>query len=372
MKNATCVPENYLTEDNRVLLDEWPARLKSDLEVKSYDNATILPWKPAVDSWGKGGIVNEYGEFVIESTYSNGWSKYGGGYAVDEMPFEADDTFIWMGIFVKQWGHFLLDCINRLWCVNESVYKNLKIAYVCDRATEINGNYLHFLELLGIKKENLLKITKPTRVRRIYVPQCSFMKFEYYTEQYLKMFKTVCDYSNKVTQWGGERVYFTREAYSHGLKAKDFGLDIIKRNFANNGFVCVEPQAVTLEEQISIWNSAKAVACVNGSIPLNLLFCQNPQVNVVVCNKTSREHENLRIVEAITHHKVLYIDAFDTRRTNKEFSLGHGPFLCTMTAQLEKYLTDQQMTCIRESHFEKFYAIVRFNVMRLYRALKDR
>lgn len=372
MTNNTTAMENYLTETNRFLLNRWPTKKKTNLEILSVENAIILPWKPAKESWGAGGIVDENGRFVEDSKYVNGWSKYGGGYEAESISSESEDAFIWMGIFVKQWGHFLLDCINRLWCVNDGLYKNLKIVYVCEPSTEIDGNYLRFLELLGIKKENLVKISEPTKVRQIYIPQCSFMKFEYYTEQYLNMFDTVCKNSNGVSQWSGKNIYFTREAYSHGLKAKDFGLGIIRKTFSDNGFICLEPQSLSLDEQISIWNSANVVACVNGSIPLNLLLCRNPGVKVIVCNKTSREHENLRIIEAVTNHRVMYIDVFDPRWTNKEFSLGRGPFLCTMTDQFKSYLSDHQMKYTCESLFERVYAIIRFNIVRLYRAIKDR
>lgn len=218
--------------------------------------------------------------------------------------------------------------------------------------------------------QNIVKITKPTKVKKIYIPQLSFVKFEYYSVQYLKMFETVCRNSKSFEQWNGKDVYFTREAYSHGLKAKDFGLKTIKKNFAVNGFVCVEPQNLSLEEQISIWNNTRTVACINGSIPLNLLFCQNPHVNVVVCNKTNREHENLRIIESITNHRVLYIDVYDPKYTNKEFSLGQGPFLCTMTDQFKKYLSDHNMVYASESPIERIYAIIRFDLVCLYRFVK--
>lgn len=93
---------------------------------------------------------------------------------------------------------------------------------------------------------------------------------------------------------------------------------------------------------------------------------------MIVCNKTNREHENLRIIESITNHRVLYIDVFDPKYTNKEFSLGHGPFLCTMTDQFKKYLSDHNMIYISESPIERIYAITRFNLVRLYRFFKDK
>ena len=370
MKQDSFVLENYLTENNRFLLDAWPTRMKNDLDIVCFDNATILPWKSSKNSWGLGGVEDASEKFIDQSAYMNGWSKYGGEYKINEAPAEVDEYFVWMGIFVRQWGHFLLDCVNRLWCINDNMYKDLKVAYICDPSTEISGNYLRFLELLGVKKENIVKITKPTKVKKIYIPQLSFVKFEYYSVQYLKMFETVCRNSKSFEQWNGKDVYFTREAYSHGLKAKDFGLKTIKKNFAVNGFVCVEPQNLSLEEQISIWNNTRTVACINGSIPLNLLFCQNPHVNVVVCNKTNREHENLRIIESITNHRVLYVDVYDPKYTNKEFSLGQGPFLCTMTDQFKKYLSDHNMVYASESPIERIYAIIRFDLVCLYRFVK--
>lgn len=372
MKDDLCALENYLTENNHILLDAWPTRVKNKLDVLCFDNATILPWKPSKNSWGLGGVEDASKKFIEQSAYMNGWSKYGGAYKTNEVPSEVDECFVWMGMFVRQWGHFLLDCVNRLWCINDDMYKDLKVAYLCEPSTEISGNYLRFLELLGVKKENIIRITKPTKVKKIYIPQLSFVKLEYYSMEYLKMFETVCRNSKSFEQWDGKDVYFTREAYSHGLKAKDFGLEAIKKNFAGNGFVCIEPQNLSLEEQISIWNNARTVACLNGSIPLNLLLCQNSQVNVVVCNKTNKEHENLRIIESITKHRVMYIDVFDPKYTNSEFSLGNGPFLCTTTEQFKRYIFDHNMVYTRESPIERIYSIIRFNLVRLYRLLKDK
>lgn len=154
MKQDSFVLENYLTENNRFLLDAWPTRMKNDLDIVCFDNATILPWKSSKNSWGLGGVEDASEKFIDQSAYMNGWSKYGGEYKINEAPAEVDEYFVWMGIFVRQWGHFLLDCVNRLWCINDNMYKDLKVAYICDPSTEISGNYLRFLELLGVKKEH--------------------------------------------------------------------------------------------------------------------------------------------------------------------------------------------------------------------------
>ena len=80
--------------------------------------ATVLPRKNQEKSpvWGLGGVIDSSGKFVDESRYKNGWSQFGGAYDYDKGKVSClDEDVIWGGVFIKHWGHFLIDFMTRVW-----------------------------------------------------------------------------------------------------------------------------------------------------------------------------------------------------------------------------------------------------------------
>lgn len=73
------------------------------------------------------------------------------------------------------YGDSLFNAINKLWIfIEQPELLNYKICYFMD---EYNKIPFELLELFGIKKENLIKIDKVTKVKEIVVPQSSFPVF---------------------------------------------------------------------------------------------------------------------------------------------------------------------------------------------------
>ena len=88
------------------------------LYIYEYQNAIILPRKYEDDgpTWGKGGVCRQEGEFVQSSFYDGGWAQNGGKYEWNQTDeIYIDEKVIYIGVFAKHWGHFLVDMTSKLW-----------------------------------------------------------------------------------------------------------------------------------------------------------------------------------------------------------------------------------------------------------------
>ena len=146
------------------------------LYIYEYQNAIILPQKYEDDgpTWGKGGVCNQEGEFVQSSFYDGGWAQNGGKYEWNQTDeIYIDEKVIYIGVFAKHWGHFLVDMTSKLWIFADPEFKenikDFKVAYIGEEEPE--GNYLEFYKMLGIEKEQLIpkSICSRSRISTMYM-----------------------------------------------------------------------------------------------------------------------------------------------------------------------------------------------------------
>ncbi|WP_276972278.1 glycosyltransferase 61 family protein [Tatumella ptyseos] len=306
--------------------------MHKSLDVLCVSQGIVLPYVKN-KGWGAGGVVSQEGEFIHESIYTD-WMTFGELYSYEESEvfYEPCDA-IWMGKFNEHWGHFLLDDISRLWYVLEN-YNNEKIVYVSENNV-VSGNYEIFLISLGIPKENILRVKSVTRFNKVIIPQCSKMNGNIYPE-YRMIFSRVIDFLMKgdVENNKYNKVYFSRRNFADAGK-KEIGEKEIERYLNSKGYISISPESLSLKDQVVMWNSCNSIACFNGTIPLNILFMRDRDLDLLVLNKTSRLHKNLDDVLSIFHKlNVNCIDVYNDFYDKYVRFLGEGPFVLNNTSKL--------------------------------------
>ncbi len=311
----------------------------------------------------RGGVYNEKGEHIKLS------DQIGGGYIAprsigndsiasqirlekDRINFIHKNVF-YIGVYVRQWGHFLIDVVNRLYDLEIDNYY-----YVYCSNIEIEGNYRKFLECIGITKDKLIQIKENEIVKfdKILVQEEGFVPGLYYTEKFRSIYEGIWMKTKRNLDphsFLNKKIYLSRRNFSEA-KWKEAGEASIQKFFVKNGFEVFYPEQLTLEQQIILFNYADQIAFISGTIGHNILFSSrkmdgNP--TFIVLEKTSlTNNSQIMIEEMIFGEKkelfVVHIPIYKENKWIRPKSYGEGPFLLYVTDELSNYFNTQKVNQI--------------------------
>ena len=308
------------------------------LKTTIVDNGIILPAHTNPDKlWADGGVIDDKGNFVKAS--SNGY-LFGGKYDHDGYD-KSNKEVIFFGPFISHWGHFICDLIGRMWYIKENPQK-YKIAYCGwnwhQDEGNIEGNFLELLELLGCHKSQFINIQKPTKFKKIIIPDLAFSGGNYYTKEFEKMISIIVKNALKNSTKTPKKIYFSRTKFNNG---KERGEEKIENIFKTNGYQIVYPESLSVKEQINYLNNAEQLAMVSGSLSHNLMFTKSEHLQAIILNKMDLINNYQLVIDDMTKANLTYIDSFFNLR---EVLFGMGPFLLCVSKYFKRFLKENNYT----------------------------
>lgn len=312
-----------------------------NLTLTIVKNGYILP----CDMENRGGVCDENTCFVQESFYDGDYWKIGGKYEFDKNSVRRQNKkVVFLGYFIRHWGHYLIDCLGRGWYVSEHGLRDYDVVFLPIQSAHIDGNYMRLLELLGVPKEKLLVPDQPMQFDEIIIPECATNNKHSYSDKWISMFEYIglnadaCETPSKV--------YLSRCLFDNA-KNKEIGEDTIQKQFVLNGYKILYPEKMTVDEQISVFRNAKDIACLNGTIPLNILFKGNNKCNLIIINKTSHCHVNLEMTCKAVDIIPAYINGYWEPLKNIPRNIGEGPFWLGVTENMRLWFEKHNL------HYDK-------------------
>lgn len=342
---------------------------KSAPYIVTVEDGVILPLKKEGDRpiWGKDGVLDKNDEFIKETKVAE---SFGGKYNYDSKHVEyLHETIVYIGVIPRQWGHFIIDTLCRLWYfIDRTELKDFKIAF-CGwgwQNNEITGNYLETLKLLGIESEKLLFITNPVRVDKILIPSMTMG----FSEKYNKKFKSV---TNKIIEkvFTNEtirnldvydKIYFTRRKFAKNKY--DVGEKEIEEYFNENGFKVLSPEKLTAAEQIYYINKCKVLACMQGTLSHNCVFMQD-NGKLVMINRTGKINPPQLRLNQLYGINCVYIDAYAKRIEKHPIEYGQLPLWVEVNDNLKRYFLENRMKELKPGVLRGLYIKLR-NFMQYY------
>ena len=268
-------------------------RIDRELEVDVVENAVILPLRTldteSRDGIFSGGVCDKDGKFV--AGLKRKFEKQTNmsvleAYEVEDKDIETvDEDVIYGGVIFpgnRRFGHMMIETMSRLWYLvdekldedltadQKDIRKKAKIAFVIlpesDEFTDV------FFKLLGIDKDRILVIKKPTRFRSVTIPEQSFILFSNYHDKCNLIYDRMMD---SVEAKKERKLYLTRRSFTRYDGAND-GLneEYLEDFFKKRGYTVISPEQHPLEDQVAYMKGADEVVCSEGTLSHLGLFCR--------------------------------------------------------------------------------------------------
>ena len=321
-------------------------------QVVELEGAIILPFVPQScgSVIGKGGVLDREGNYVSQSGLE-AEQIMSGGYAYPKVETRIEERTVYLGYFLKQWGHFLVDFLPRIWWLLEHD-KNTKLVYLSkDENTLIDGNYLRVLQLAGINTSLLERVGTVSEYRKLIVPELSLKRPLYWTDSYRKIIEVIV-HSVGERKTVDKKIYWTRTNFRKAQET-EVGEKQIEAIFKKNGFAVLSPEKISIEDQIYLFSHCEEFAALSGTVPHNIVFAGvNPgRCKVTILNKTHRINTIQILLNDFADGDVTYVDC---NYSLFPVSPGSGPFWVGVNKNLLSYIQDRNWKIRKKNLLDKF------------------
>lgn len=264
------------------------------LQVTELAGGIILPpehWNPQTGEF-QGGVCDRNFNFVAGLLRGKppqaGFYGVGSAYPITEEELTyADEEVIFGGILIGHFGHFILECLGRLWYVLTRDEPCKRIAFLTE--LETCSWFWSFFDLLSIPKERILLLKSPTRFKSVTVPEESVHSWYKYSKEYLFPYRFMVEQAQKrmagKSLW--KKIFLTRRNLENS-QTKCVNEEYFCKFFSAHGFIVVELETLPLPEQIAMVSQADEIAAVMGSLTHWALFCK-PGTKFTMLTRTSND-----------------------------------------------------------------------------------
>ncbi len=249
-----------------------------DVHISEYHNGIIVNEK--LHGFG---VFDENFRFVKSASQvrkNNG--QFVPKFNHENIPY-VDEDAVFVGNVYPQFGHFLLEHMNRAYVALDKKYKDMKYVLVNNKSVNPVPEYMFvFLELLGIPRKNILILEETTRFRNVYVPDQGFNLPVYSSAEFGKTFQKIAD-NVKDEKIIYDKIYVSRSK----LKSrKTYGEEKIQKIFERNGYKIIYPETLPLEKQIALIKDCKYLAgCAGTALHMSLFMKKGGTVIQMKRNK---------------------------------------------------------------------------------------
>lgn len=264
------------------------------LSAKEVPNAIALPPFKAEDLFSLiGGIYDE--NFNTEalgidlvSINDVGFEKY--GITKDTVLEYCDETVVFGGYLHWFFGHLIyISIFERLWYVCDKIPSDIKIIFLAV-GNKLTALQKDLLSSIGISEKNIIVINKPTKFKKIIVPEeCIKLNVDTqtvcYSDEYLSVYNAIL---KNIKPSEHKKLYLTKSSYK---KYGDLNVMIGERYFENfyrkKGFYVVAPEKLPIKEQIALILGADEIVGTSGTQMTLAAVMARPETKIVYLEKNN-------------------------------------------------------------------------------------
>jgi hypothetical protein len=215
----------------------------------------------------RGGFVDERGEPIPEAAGRRG--LHAPLRVVPERTVEGD--VLWLGWHFPHYGHFLLETLSRAWAVAE-VDPSIPVLLHLPNDKLPGRGLERFLDAFGVRRERLLVIDAPTRVRRTLFPEPLYELSRWVHERAAAPYRAVARRVRGGARPRSQRPLYLSRRLLPSTQREVVGEPELEEVLKDNGFLIAYPEQLSLTAQLRLLAGDVAVFTVDGSAAHSVLF----------------------------------------------------------------------------------------------------
>ncbi len=326
-----------------------------DLSLLKINNAIVHPLEISETGMEEncqyGGVTDENLQFIklslterVMPYTENGFKDWYVGanprLDISEIPF-VDEDVVFLGPLSHHFGHFIIECLSRLWFYLDPPKGNFKAVYISNKGVD---RFNEFFNFFGLKKDQIIKIEKATQFRSVIIPQQSVRLHDYYHG----MYKSIIDHISKsIVPKNFKKVYFSKRLKKNNRAIGEIAIENI---FQTNGYHVFYPEELTLYDTLAILKGADFFVASSATNAHNAIFLRDGTTTVIL-NRSNHLHYFQTMIDEIRCTNSYYVDA-NVSILPSNFCV--GPFLFGPTKNLLMFLDDCNYSYNKEQFFKTF------------------
>jgi hypothetical protein len=271
----------------------------------------------AIDQDPGWGIYGPSGELVEAAAYRRGPGPpalVGQSERIDgPVSGSAGGTFLYGGVFIGHFGHFILSSLARLWLLADPFLRasiqNFPILFHAASDPADWFELPHAAELLGaldLSPARLVRFTEPVRIARLIVPRPSVVEMRAVHPGFLAMTSTICRSIGIDPDRGGP-VWLSRTRLPVGTQGFENEGEL-GRELARMGVEIVYPEQRSVAAMAGLFAGRPVVAGTVASAFMAALFCPKP-APIVALSPSPIVNPSFPMLDQAAGHRATYLYA---------------------------------------------------------------
>lgn len=340
--------------DNHFFMPQRYQELWRDVYRKSYfsnkklntvevENGIIEPFRN-INGIGCGGVCDSNFNYI--AGHGNVFSVkapqkrflYDCYKVTDEELEICDETVLYGGAMYNHPGHLIMEFIaERLWWLIKNRDSNIKIAIVITYSiVDDKSKFIReFLEIMGIPQSRLLIIEKPTKFKKIIVPDpadkvLSIFGIYEFTKEDRDFFEEL---KKHIKPSPYKKIYLTKNKTFRG---NIVGEEYLINFYRKKGFEIICPEDYTIREKAEFMLGADEVVSLSGTNLLFSIFCKNT-VKLTILSRTANNNliDTVKVMEAANIKNIDVVNV-DISFIKKE--MVHSVCFVGVTREFQEYV----------------------------------
>jgi capsular polysaccharide biosynthesis protein len=222
---------------------------------------------------------------------------------------KVSGTAIYVGHFqIYHYGLFMTESISRLWYLGKNLEHSVLVQGI-DSRLALRQNYIDFFfKMSGLDNGRLSHFNTPILIEKVIVPYPSLsLECEIFDAQKLVPEAIANNYlqDRKVSRTS-QPLYLSRKKMPN-YKRLIYNENELEQILAERGCAVIDPQELSLGEQISLINKHDTIISTMGSALHNILFNVTGQKNIVCLGYDDYINPNFLMYDAIKKVNATYI-----------------------------------------------------------------